>query len=425
MESSSHEPISGPASVKGKVSATSTSPEDKYPEGGAEAWGVAIGTSLSLFCTLGYVNSFGVYQAYYMHNQLSDEDPSHVSWIGSLQFFLVFAVSIFGGPLFDRFGAKIIIPSAIAYVFSIMMTSLAQDYYQFMLAQGILGGITSGLVLNPAMAATSQYFDKNRGAAIGLAIAGSSLGGVVIPLALSRMLANESLGFGWAVRIIGFISVALLAVACILVKERLPPRKKEFFLLKAFAEKKYIWVTISGFFLFLGMFTPYFFLPDYALSRGMDPLQASYLIAILNGTSFPGRVIPGILSDKFGRFNMYAIASVATSILLFCWTQCTSHSAIYAFTVLYGFFSGGIVSGNSISLASTTDNPTNIGTYMGQAMPIISLASLIGPPISGAFLAAYQGYQELAIFSGVACIIGFLSVLMSKSTTREGLLGLA
>lgn len=30
-----------------------------YPDGGAAAWAVAIGTSAVLFCTLGYVNSFG------------------------------------------------------------------------------------------------------------------------------------------------------------------------------------------------------------------------------------------------------------------------------------------------------------------------------------------------------------------------------
>lgn len=33
--------------------------DDQYPEGGWKAWGVAAGTSLTLFCSLGYVNSFG------------------------------------------------------------------------------------------------------------------------------------------------------------------------------------------------------------------------------------------------------------------------------------------------------------------------------------------------------------------------------
>lgn len=35
-------------------------PEDTFPEGGTRAWSVAIGTAGIAFCTLGYVNSFGL-----------------------------------------------------------------------------------------------------------------------------------------------------------------------------------------------------------------------------------------------------------------------------------------------------------------------------------------------------------------------------
>lgn len=33
---------------------------DTFPEGGARAWSVAIGTACIAFCTMGYVNSFGL-----------------------------------------------------------------------------------------------------------------------------------------------------------------------------------------------------------------------------------------------------------------------------------------------------------------------------------------------------------------------------
>ncbi|KAI1417946.1 monocarboxylate permease-like protein [Hypoxylon sp. FL1857] len=372
-----------------------------FPEGGAKAWGVAIGASLALFSTLGYVNSFGVYQAYYVDELLSQESPSRISWIGSLQFYFVFASGAIGGPLFDRYGSKIIFPFAIAYVLSIMLTSICHEYYQFVLAQGVLSGVANGAVTTPAVAATSQYFHKKRGAAIGLAIAGSSLGGVVFPLALSRMLENKGLGFGWTVRIVGFIILGLISIACALIKERLPSRKTRLFLPRAFTERKYNCIIVSGFFLFLGMLTPFFYLPAYAQSRAR-------------------RLIPGILSDKFGRFNMYLVAAVSTAILLFCWTLCTSQASIIAFTVLYGLSSGGIISGNSINLASVTDDPKNIGTYIGQAVPIISIASLIGPPINGAFLDTFKGFWELSIFNGVACILGACGVVASKSVTKEG-----
>jgi hypothetical protein len=35
------------------------SDEDAFPEGGARAWSVAMGNAGVMFCTLGYVNSWG------------------------------------------------------------------------------------------------------------------------------------------------------------------------------------------------------------------------------------------------------------------------------------------------------------------------------------------------------------------------------
>lgn len=50
---------------------------------------------------------YRVYQAYYMTHQLSDQEPSRIAWIGSLQFYLVFSAGVLGGPLFDLYGAKV------------------------------------------------------------------------------------------------------------------------------------------------------------------------------------------------------------------------------------------------------------------------------------------------------------------------------
>lgn len=78
---------------------------DDYPDGGTRAWLVAAGASGAFFCTLGYTNVFGIFQAYYQINQLPHEGASRIAWIGSIQAFLIFATGAVGGPLFDRYGA--------------------------------------------------------------------------------------------------------------------------------------------------------------------------------------------------------------------------------------------------------------------------------------------------------------------------------
>ena len=129
--------------------------------------------------------------------------------------FFFFAEGLFGGPLFDRFGAKVCSfqpleehsltrigfyqvrwPPAAAYVLSVMIISICVSYYQFVLTQGVLGGLATSMAMAPCTAATAQYLNKNRGAAIGASIAGSSIWDVVFPIALGKMLSNPRLGFG-------------------------------------------------------------------------------------------------------------------------------------------------------------------------------------------------------------------------------------
>jgi hypothetical protein len=75
------------------------------PEGGFRAWSVAFGAACISFATLGFINSFGVFQEYYMTHQLQDRSADDIAWIGSLSTFLQFAVGAIGGPLFDRYGS--------------------------------------------------------------------------------------------------------------------------------------------------------------------------------------------------------------------------------------------------------------------------------------------------------------------------------
>ncbi|KAJ3521277.1 hypothetical protein NM688_g9036 [Phlebia brevispora] len=77
-------------------------PAADFPEGGLAGWLTVIGGSMVLFCTFGAVQSFGVYQAYYTTVSLNEHPASDISWIGSFQVFLLFALGLPAGQLFDR-----------------------------------------------------------------------------------------------------------------------------------------------------------------------------------------------------------------------------------------------------------------------------------------------------------------------------------
>ncbi|KAE8153573.1 MFS general substrate transporter [Aspergillus avenaceus] len=394
---------------------------DDTPDGGSRAWLVAAGGAALFFSCLGFANSFGTFEEYYLSHQMRGQSTDKIAWIGSIASFLQFASGSVAGPLFDRYGAWIIRPAAVAYVFALMMLSLCHEYWQVMLVQGVLMGGLMGFLQFPAFPAVAQYFDKKRAAAMGLVVSGSSIGGIVIPIALSKMLNGSSLGFGWSVRIIGFLLMPFMAFACLTVKARLPPTSSPFWIPSAFKDPKFSLLTVSLFFMFAGMFTPLFFIPSYAVTRGMSPTLAGYLLAILNAASTFGRIIPGILADKFGRLNVFMLGGIMTGIVILCMNRATTNAGLIIYAVAIGFTSGTIISGASAAISICSPDPRSMGTYMGMGMALSAFAALVGPPVNGALVHKYGGYSEASILSGVMCLFGGFVALATKLVTPQGL----
>ncbi|KFY71645.1 hypothetical protein V499_08179 [Pseudogymnoascus sp. VKM F-103] len=396
-------------------------PAIAFPEGGARGWATAAGAAGVLFCTFGYINTFGFYQEYYQRHQLSGETPSAISWIGSVQGFFIFSGSLVGGPLFDRYGEKVLWPPAFVCVLSVFMTSISTKYWHFILAQGVLGGISMGMTMAPAMAAVPQYFNKKRSAAMGATVAGSSVGGIILPIMLGKMLNGNGLSFGWAVRVVAFLMFAILSVSCLCIKARLPPRNGTFLLPSAFKDLQYVAVVAAGFLMIFGFFGPFFYLPVYAVQQGMSKLLASYVLSILNAASFFGRVVPGIMADRVGRYNTLFVAAIASGVLIFCWPLITTNAGIIVFAALFGFFSGTIISGIMVCLASCAGDPRAIGTYIGMGLTLGGVAVLIGPPINGALLTEYSGFHEISWLMGTVTMAGAMSVVLAKWLSGGGI----
>lgn len=135
------------------------------------------------------------------------------------------------------------------------MTSLVKEYYQAVLAQGICIGLGIGCTLVPSVGIPGTWFVKHRGLAVGLVTCGSAVAGIVNPIMLERLFAK--VGFPWAVRTMGFISLATLSVSITLMRQRLPPRKGgAIFEIKALREPEFVLydagmlATLLGFYVF-------------------------------------------------------------------------------------------------------------------------------------------------------------------------------
>ncbi|OOF89864.1 hypothetical protein ASPCADRAFT_212429 [Aspergillus carbonarius ITEM 5010] len=361
-----------------------------------------------MFNTFGYINAFGIYEAYYKNTFLHNESDSNIAWIGSLQAFFMFSAGLISGPLMDRYGPRLIlIPCSLLFILSVMLNSLCKDYYQFILAQGILGGLTNGLTYTPTLTAVNQYFFTRRPLAMGIASSGSSLAGIIFPIALNRMLNQSSLDFGWSVRILGFLMLTLSIIACLTVSSPAPKRKTGApFLLNAWSHPAYSFQVAGLFLIIWAIFVPFFYIPTYAQSIGINTNLSNYLISIQNAGSLVGRLLGGILANRIGRFNSLTASSAICGILILSWLAIKSLAGMIVFAILFGFFSGAVVGLFTATIAVTAPRPNVIGSYMGMALGVLSLASLTGTPITGAMINSYGDFEAAFVFAGVCALLG-------------------
>lgn len=207
-------------------------------------------------------------------------------------------------------------------------------------------------LFTPALATVSRHFIRHRGLALGITVAGSSIGGVIWPIMLDQLLNSRGLSFGWTMRIVGFTMLPLLTIATLTVRppleipsqNELEPKttdskghKTDLSIAKSFTfQLMCAGLAISA----LGLFSPFFYVTSYATSLGMSTSISFYLVSIVNGASLFGRILPGFLADRFGCFNLCSLAIFTSGIIAMCWTKATSEAGLIIWSSAYGFASG-------------------------------------------------------------------------------------
>jgi len=313
---------------------------------------VLIGAFCAFFCSVGFFNAFGIFQEYYHEHQLPDKSDFDISWIGSFAIFAMYITSPAVGVAYDKVGPNVlVIIGSVGVLFAVSMISLCKEYYQFFLAQALVLGVSSAFLITPSLSTLPKYFHKNRALGMGIVVAGSSTGGIIWPIVLDQLLNHSNLGFGWTIRIVAFIMLPLLGLTCLLLrsprtvvpspneKAQVPTAKPkaDFSIIK---KPAFIFCCAGMAVANLGMFSPFFYISSYATSLNMSTSFSFYLISMVNGASFFGRILPGILADRYGCFNLLFCAALTSGVVAFCWTGATSTAGVAVWSVAYGFASG-------------------------------------------------------------------------------------
>lgn len=330
-------------------------------------------------------------------------------------------IAVIIGPLFDMgYCRTLIIAGALFESVGFMLVSISTKFWQILLAQGICVGLGTCCLSIPSMAIVPLYFYKRRALAMATATVGSGVGATLYPLMFQRL--QRQVGFGWAMRVMGFISFSMCMFAFVVLKPKKNPEKPAWQLggfswrwfvdLPAFQEKPFLIYSAAIFFNNLAFFIPSYYLQSYALVHGMAGMQlTAYLLSIMNSSTIPGRLIPSYIADKVGSLDTYIIVVTLSSATVFYWISVFNVAGNIAFAVMWGLFSGGVVALSNVVLTGITIDLSRLGTRLGMVSVLKGLGSLIGPPISGAVLDNTGKYLGVQLFSATSMLICGLLLL--------------
>lgn len=401
------------------------------PDGGLQAWLVVAGTFVLIMTNFGLLTSYGVFQTYYLSHQLSHIPSSTVSWIGSLQTFMILGGSFVFGKISDDYGCRwvLIVGSVITFV-SMLGVSFCETLIQLIMVQGVAFGLGGSMLFLPGCALVNQYFDRRKATAMSVIIGAASFGGIIWPLILQALFDHPGIGFGWGVRIAALLLAILLTISNVLMKPRLAPTPKHLYqpwsqawTLLTDDPKTYTLFVIGTAVLFINFFVPFFTIASYAKKVNFTPSMATHMVAIMNAASMAGRLVSGPLADRYGRFNVLTLFGFASflSLILF-WPipgLTLTKAGVITLSVTYGVASGGSIATVASCVAQISNK--NAGAKLGLMWTLAAPGTLVGPVISTALVSKMDGrYTALAIWAAGTTLVGSTIIAWVRFGVSKG-----
>lgn len=386
------------------------------------AWLVVAVSSVGLFFHFGslLVNAFGV-----LLTTLCDQfqwSRGQVSLAFSLAMPTVMLAMPLTGWLTDRIGSRrpilvcMTLFGALYASLSLLTPHLWHLYAVFILL-GLVGPGTSAV---PHASLILRWFTERRGLALGLAMWGTALGGVIWPMSTQWLLDQ----FGWrkAYAIPGG-AVLLVAVPLLFLLLKQPlkiARKSEQHATGGQAEGltrgealrgSLLWLLIFAFFIIsMSIHACMIHLVPMLKDRGMTPSSAALAASLFSAAGMVGRLGMGYLLDLAPAERVPTIAfSVVAAGIFLLFAGATGGSAYFA-AMLIGFGYG----------AESATIPYLIGRYFGQRsfgeiysymFITVPLGGALGPYLMGAEFDRTGSYQSVLLLCGVATVVAAVALL--------------
>lgn len=292
------------------------------------------------------------------------------------------------GYLSDRYSTRpVVVVGILCLGGSLLLLATQSSLWQFYLYYCVLGGFGSSALDAPLLANLGNWFDRNKGLALGLALAVRALGQGLVPFTGGLLIVS----YGWrdAYTVLGV--VCLFGILPLALFVRNPPGFLE---AKAASRQAstseqqatypvppktiVAWLGGAALFCCTCMGTAMVHAVAIAEDAGIGAKEAAGVILLIYLSGFFGRITFGKLSDHIGGIRSYWLASFGQTVLIYWFTQMHHVIGFYVLAVVFGFFMSGVMTGLIVCVRELT--PVHM---RGMSNGVVFLTAWIGMGIGG------------------------------------------
>ena len=333
------------------------------------------------------------------------------------------------GWLLDVVDARRVMWAGVAVTAAALLLAGRANSFGTIAAAHIIMGLGMALAaMIPAALVVSNWFDTGRGVALGIAMAGMSLGGSVLASVVSYLIVNH--GWRWSYSVLaGPLLILVLPMVLLTIRTRpgkvatgdalRAPEAEGLTTGEALLSRSF-WLLSFVYFSYLSVVNVgVVHMVPFLVSLGSRAGEALVSVSLCSGTL--ANPVMGVLADRLSARMALALAVISLSCGFLLLTQAVHPLAIWPLVVLYGIGVGAPVALVPM-LAAESFGLRHFGTLAGLIGVFGMVGSATGPmvagrifDVTGAYIPAFLSYAALLVLAAVA---PFGCVAFSATTVR-------
>ncbi|CAN7541320.1 MFS transporter [Neorhizobium tomejilense] len=332
--------------------------------------------------------------------------------------------SIAWGSLFDRWGPRpIVFAGSVLLAASLASASLTTSLVGFQLIFGLAVGTAIAAIFAPMMACVTGWFDAHRSLAVSLVSAGMGMA----PMTMSPLAAWLVSIYNWrtSLQIIAILVAVVMIPVSFLVRRAPAPKESDaaapadgelqssMSTAQVLRSPQFIILLLTNFFCCATHSGPIFHTVSYAVTCGIPMIAAVSIYSIEGLAGMGGRVVFGILGDRFGAKQVLVLGLLVQAFGALAYVFAQGLGSFYTVAALFGFIYAGVMPLYAV-IARENFPMRMMGTVIGGTAMAGGLGMATGPLAGGLIYDTLASYTWLYVGSWGIGIGAFLIALTFK-----------